>query len=186
MSSEALSTVGIIIDDLDRQSTGREHGSMQEWLLSVLEPSTAKIFYDPFLLVEADLSTVSWILTANDTSQIVGALLDRVAIVEIDYPPADAAEHVVDALRGGVEREAGFEPGELALPPDLRDLLISAFQRDRSTLRHLRRALRAGLGAGRLGEDGVAAARSVLRDAVGRDDRPYSGGRGAGFVRESG
>lgn len=182
MSEAGVSTVALIVDDIDRQATDDRYGTPQEWLLSVMEPSTARAFEDPFLQVACDLSTVSWLLTANDASAVVGALLDRVAVVEVAYPPADAAELVLDAVMREVEHDAGWGPGSMRLPPSVREALLRAFVSDSSTLRLLRRAVRASVGAARLGEDALAAARRELAGARRRDDRGY-GGSTVGFGR---
>jgi hypothetical protein len=186
MADASLSTVGIIVDDVDRQASDDRYGTPQSWLLSVLEPGTASAYHDPYLLCEADLSTVSWLLTANDVAGISGALLDRVTVIEVSYPPPDVAPLIVQQVERDVLDELGWNVAHAPqLPHAARDVLLRSLGSDGSTLRLLRQAVRAALGAVQCGEDAAAAARAELARGRSRDDRPYAASR-VGFARRSG
>nr|WP_302474556.1 AAA family ATPase [Roseococcus sp. MDT2-1-1] len=182
MAQSGLRTVGIVVDDVDRQGSADGWGTPQGWLLAVLEPATAQRYWDPFLLTECDLTGVSWVLTANDLSSVSGALKDRCLVVEVGYPPPDAAEMVVDGLLARLAAETGQRPGPLRIPAAAREVMVRGFAADPSTLRALARVVRLVCGAARLGEDPVAVARAGLAAISQAEDRPYAARR-LGFGR---
>ncbi|WP_435164803.1 AAA family ATPase [Falsirhodobacter sp. 1013] len=71
----------VVIDEIDK--TGTIHGasgvahSLQNSLLPLLEPSTAKAWTCPFYRVSMDMSWISWILTANDAGLVPTPLRSR-------------------------------------------------------------------------------------------------------------
>lgn len=182
MTACGVASIGIVVDDVDRQASGEAWGSPQNWLLAALEPSTARRFFDPFLLAEGDFSSVNWALTANDLRAVTGALKDRCLVLEIGYPPPDVAGLIIDRLVRQVEREAGRAEGDLRLPAEAREVLVKGFAQDPATLRGLGRVVRAALGAALLGEDAVAVARAGLARLTAADDRPYAAKRSVGFT----
>jgi ATP-dependent Lon protease len=66
MASTGVGNVAILLDGHRPSRHRRCWGTPQNWLLSVLEPSTARRYWDPFLMAECDLSGVSWAMTCND------------------------------------------------------------------------------------------------------------------------
>lgn len=185
MAETRTSTIGIVVDDLDRAAAGREHGNVAEWLLGVIEPHQARNYWCPFLQMGADLSTVSWLITVNDTSGLPGALLDRAVLLEVGPPPAAMLPGIAQAMIKSLMEELGWagRADAPALPAEVMERLSSAAAAadGAGSLRNLRRALRAALGAGALGEDPLAAGLEALGHAAGRDDRPYHARGRMGF-----
>ena len=169
----------VVVDDVDRAATDDRYGTPSGFLLSQLEREGAARHFDTFLLAQVDLSAVSWILTANDTTGLPGALLDRLIVVEVGPPPPAALDSLVRSILADVAAELGL-PDAGALPPlpaataeSLRQAMISG----EASVRLLDRALRQGLGALLLGDDTLAVIRTELARARCRDDRSYAARR---------
>jgi len=78
----------IAIDEVDKAGASRRNGDPLATLLTMIERSTAKCFFDKCLLAPIDLSHVNWILTANDIDRLPMTLRSRLDIVHVDRPDA--------------------------------------------------------------------------------------------------
>ncbi|SFL49120.1 ATPase family associated with various cellular activities (AAA) [Loktanella salsilacus] len=89
----------IIVDEICKSvSMTSEKGrrmSLEDALLSLLEPATAAAWDCPFYRVSFDMSHISWILTANTTDGIPAPLLSRCRVINL--PPPTRGQTIVFA-----------------------------------------------------------------------------------------
>lgn len=136
----------VVIDEVEKAAP-LGHGDPVATLLTLLEPGTARRYYDGCLAAELDVSAVNWILTANSVHALPAPLLSRVDVIECDGPGPEHAEHVLATLWSAVAREAGLPTSALPpLEPAAEARLLTLFRQTRS-VRRLRRAVTAVVAA---------------------------------------
>lgn len=79
----------VLLDELDKCSTGNPHGDPVNALLTLLEPETARRVKDLSLDFEFDASFVIYIATVNDASLLSAPLRSRFTEFEIKEPDID-------------------------------------------------------------------------------------------------
>jgi len=137
----------VLVDEIDKAGGSDHNGDIRRTLLSMLEPETARAWFDEALLAPADLSQASWIMTANDASQLSAPFLSRVALVKTPPPLPAMFDGLLASLLHSIAAEIGV-PAK-ALPP-LSDLAREELRRsfaDRPDLRRVKRALESALSA---------------------------------------
>jgi ATP-dependent Lon protease len=119
-----------VLDEIDK--VGRDfHGDPASALLEVLDPEQNSNFYDNFLELEYDLSKVLFIATANTTSTISPALLDRMEL--INNPGYILEEKVEIAVRHLIPKELknhGLTKKHLRLPKNAIEYLVDNYTRE--------------------------------------------------------
>ena len=136
----------VIIDEIDKLATREIPGEeILDSLLGLLEPSTALRWRDPFLERDCDLSTVSWILIANDASRLPPALISRVRIYNLPRPTTQHLDSIISFNETQMSGADTLSQGQLALDSMVRKLLAADLDQH-GDLRRVRRALRAALG----------------------------------------
>lgn len=76
----------MILDEIDKCSTSKENGGVEDVLLPLLEEHSSKYFKDEFLRLPIDMSHVNWIATANNLKNVSDPLLSRFKKFEIPSP----------------------------------------------------------------------------------------------------
>jgi ATP-dependent Lon protease len=84
----------ILLDEVDKLSTGGWGGSPEAALLEVLDPEQNKTFTDHYMELPFDLSEVLFICTANDLSALSAPLRDRLEIIELTGYTGDEKAHI--------------------------------------------------------------------------------------------
>ncbi len=129
-----------VLDEIDK--VGRDfHGDPASALLEVLDPEQNSTFYDNFIELEYDLSRVLFIATANTTSTINPALLDRMELINVSGYIIE--EKVEIARRHLVPKELknhGLQPGALSLSKKILEYLVENYTRE-SGVRELDKTL---------------------------------------------
>ncbi len=137
-----------VIEEIDKAAASSRHGDPVASLLTLIEPGTARHYWDRCLMAPCDLSHVNWILTANSLDPLPAPLRSRLDIVQVEGPSPKHFDSLLSNLLEGTADAWGLPP---ALLPDLEaeaeQLLRTRFKRHRS-VRRLERELRAAMAAG--------------------------------------
>jgi ATP-dependent Lon protease len=97
----------LLVDEIDKAGTSRYNGNLVSSILPMLEQETAKRFADPYVQAPADVSHVSYVLTANSELELPKPLKDRCRILRM---PMISVEHV-PAIAIGIVKVIASEKG---------------------------------------------------------------------------
>ena len=138
----------IVVDEVDKAGGSERNGDIRQTLLPMLEVETARAWFDEALLAPADLSGVSWLLTANDLATLSAPLLSRVAVVRVPVPGPAFFDPLLAGIVRSIAAELGVDPAALPpLVPEARESLRRGFI-ERPDLRRIRRAVESALCVG--------------------------------------
>ena len=115
-----------VLGGIDRMQDAAAHA-----LLEVLDPLRNRAFRDRYVGLPLDLSTVTFVATANDPSEIPMPLLERLELVSLEeYAEAEklriAAEHLLPRQLG----RHGLAPDDLSLSGEALRGLIRGYTRE--------------------------------------------------------
>jgi ATP-dependent Lon protease len=129
-----------VLDEIDK--VGRDfHGDPASALLEVLDPEQNSTFYDNFIELEYDLSRVLFIATANTTSTINPALLDRMEQINVSgYIVEEKVEIAKRHLIPKELRNHGLTAGAVNLSKRMLEYLVENYTRE-SGVRELDKTL---------------------------------------------
>jgi ATP-dependent Lon protease len=102
-------SVLLILDEISRAGTRTDNGRLTDGVLALLERETARAFHDPYLECAVDLSAVSYIATANDTTDLDPALLSRFRVLDMPRPTVASLPVLARSLVADVRRERGLD-----------------------------------------------------------------------------
>ncbi len=112
--SQAKNTV-ILLDELDRVSQDARSDIMGV-LVELLDPEQNKAFTDHYIDYPFDLSEVLFISTANNTTNIATAVLDRLEVVQMpSYTDAEKIVIAKDYLFKSVRDQTGLSQTQLVI-----------------------------------------------------------------------
>ncbi len=119
-----------VLDEIDK--VGRDaHGNPASALLEVLDPEQNSSFHDNFLELDYDLSNVMFIATANTTSTINPALLDRMEVIDISGYIVE--EKIQIARRHLIPKQLdnhGVIKNQISLPSKTLEYIIESYTRE--------------------------------------------------------
>lgn len=120
-----------ILDEIDKVSGANISGDPSAALLEVLDPEQNNTFYDNFLELEYDLSSVMFIATANTLSTIHPALRDRLEIIDISgYLLEEKKEIAMRHLLPKQLKEHGIKKSQLQIDASLTEAIIENYTRE--------------------------------------------------------
>jgi hypothetical protein len=109
----------VLLDEVDKIGEGRGNApSLAATLLGLLEPETAKRWYDTFLQTTCDLSRLVFVGTANGLTGLSRPLLSRFSVVHMPEP---GPQHQAALVRGITHELAdtwGLPREVLPVPPE--------------------------------------------------------------------
>lgn len=120
----------LMLDEIDKLGSSFQ-GDPASALLEVLDPEQNSAFLDHYLDVPFDLSKVLFVMTANTTSTIPPALLDRMEVVELSGYTLEEKQDI--ATRHILPKELenhGLKPAFIRLPKDTLSKLVSGYSRE--------------------------------------------------------
>lgn len=128
----------LVLEEVEKIDAHRGR-AVHEVLLTMIERSTARAYYDPCLLADVDMSACLWIMTSNDVSRLPGPLMSRVDVAYVGGPGPEHFDLAVATILEGLARDWGVPVRSIpALPAKASAVLREAFARHRS-VRVLRR-----------------------------------------------
>lgn len=141
-SSETLNPM-IIFNEIEKVHASK-NGDIQAELLSLLEPTEARRYYERYLKTTVDASHVSWIFTANSLDTISEPLKSRCQIYEIPAPTIDQIPAIIHSLVAGYAADHGLRKEFFSLDIGETEMLVNTYERHKS-VRTLNRLLQAYL-----------------------------------------
>lgn len=136
----------LLVDEVEKAGGSARDGALRSTLLALLEPGTAKCWFDECLLGNCDLSAVNWLFTANTLDSLESPFLSRVGIVRVERPAVDMFDALLAGLLRDIATVLGVTPADL---PALDAAVIKALRHDfakAGDLRRIRRAVESALG----------------------------------------
>lgn len=131
----------ICLEEIDKAGGSSGNGDPIATLLTMIEPSTARGYFDKCLLAPLDLSHVNWVMTANDASRLPAPLKSRLDIVELAGPGPEYFDRILANLLRDLATRWGVQVAMLpTVDAEIEHMLRRRFARQRS-VRGLMRAL---------------------------------------------
>lgn len=120
----------ILIDEIDKIGADFR-GDPSAALLEVLDPNQNKEFYDNYLGMPFDLSSVMFILTCNDVSTISAPLLDRMEVISLSgYTFEEKQQIAKKYLVKQAIAAAGLKDSQLQISQSAIDTIIYEYTRE--------------------------------------------------------
>ena len=141
MLKAKVSNPVFVLDEIDKVQANNYSGDPMAALLEVLDPEQNAAFHDNYLDVDYDLSNVLFICTANSTSSIHPALIDRMEMIEVPgYIMEEKLQIAKNYLVPRQLKENGFKRGDYSFPPAVLRRMIEDYTRE-SGVRQLEKVI---------------------------------------------
>jgi len=109
----------ILLDEIDRVGA-EERADIMGVLVELLDPTQNNRFLDHYLDYPLDLSQVLFIATANNTTNVATAVLDRLELIQMpSYSDEEKITISKNFLLPKAMRDAGLKPGQINIDPSV-------------------------------------------------------------------
>lgn len=130
----------VLLDELDRISA-EARADIMGVLVELLDPGQNVAFTDHYIDHPFDLSQVLFVATANNTTNIATAVMDRLEIIQMpSYTDSEKLVIAKDHLFPKIFNETGLQPGQLTIADDVWPNIIRPLGFD-SGIRSLERTI---------------------------------------------
>lgn len=107
----------ILLDEIDRVGA-EERADIMGVLVEILDPTQNNRFLDHYLDYPIDLSQVLFVATANNTTNVATAVLDRLELIQMpSYSDEEKIYISREFLLPKAMKEAGLLPSQLSIDP---------------------------------------------------------------------
>lgn len=138
-----LASVAIVVDEVEKGSTGRHNGNLQDGLLGMLDHASR--YHDPYLECDTDLSGTTFVATANTLQGVSAPLLDRFLVLEMPPPTRESLPALIGGILADLREETGQDEDWLpGLDGEELSAVLENF-RPGSSIRALRRLVEAAV-----------------------------------------
>lgn len=109
----------ILLDEIDRVGA-EERADIMGVLVELLDPTQNNRFLDHYLDYPLDLSQVLFVATANNTTNVATAVLDRLELIQMpSYTDEEKIHIAAEYLLPQALKEAGLLPNQLVIDPSI-------------------------------------------------------------------
>jgi ATP-dependent Lon protease len=130
----------IVLDEIDKMNQGHK-GDPASAMLEILDPEQNDKFRDYYLNFDLDLSSVTFIATANSTSSIPAPLRDRMEFIQVNsYTPQEKYHIAKQYLIPQEIKKHGLKNHEITFSKKAIEIIISNYTRE-AGVRNLRRRI---------------------------------------------
>ena len=120
-----------MLDEVDKVSGSNFSGDPQAALLEILDPEQNSSFYDNYLEVEYDLSSIMFIATANTLATVHPALRDRMEIIDLSgYLLEEKVEIAKRHLLPKQYEEHGVKPKQVKFSKSVLEKIVDDYTRE--------------------------------------------------------
>lgn len=100
----------LLLDELDKAGGNDSNGRIHDSLLELLEPTSARRYHDEYLCGHANLTYMSWVATANETTHLPHTLLSRFQILRVKSPESAHYPAIVRRTVAAFVARRGLHP----------------------------------------------------------------------------
>ena len=130
----------VVLDEIDKLGQGNR-GDPTSAMLEILDPEQNNKFRDYYLNFDLDLSSITFIATANNTSSIPAPLRDRMEFIQVNsYTPQEKYHIAKKYLIPQELKKHGLQNNEVTFSKKAIEIMISNYTRE-AGVRNLRRRI---------------------------------------------